>query len=322
MNRIALLLLMSLGTSVMMTAQSVGVGTTTPDSSAILDISSTTQGLLIPRMTAVDRDAIDDPADGLLVFVTTDSMFYLFDGTNWVTLTDRIRDLRDADGDTRVMVELTPDEDVIHFDMEGVEYFRMDNGRLKVLNTGKSVFFGNGAGASDDLSNNSNVAIGDSALFSNTTGNLNTANGRAALSSNTIGNENTATGAEALRLNTTGSENTATGRAALLANTTGNKNTATGAYALGNNTTGIQNTANGTYALRNNTTGSYNMAIGNSALFSNTTGTNNTATGNSALFYNTTGSNNTANGIGALVYNTTGKENTANGAYSLVKNTT
>ena len=46
----------------------VGIGTTTPDASSALDITSTTKGLLIPRMTAAERDAITSPAQGLIIF--------------------------------------------------------------------------------------------------------------------------------------------------------------------------------------------------------------------------------------------------------------
>jgi len=46
----------------------VGIGTTTPDASSALDITSTTKGLLIPRMTAAQRDAITSPAQGLIIF--------------------------------------------------------------------------------------------------------------------------------------------------------------------------------------------------------------------------------------------------------------
>lgn len=48
----------------------VGVGTNTPNASAALDITSTTQGLLIPRMTSAQRTAISAPADGLVVYQT------------------------------------------------------------------------------------------------------------------------------------------------------------------------------------------------------------------------------------------------------------
>jgi len=46
----------------------VGIGTVNPDASAILDIVSATQGVLLPRLTTAQRDGIVNPADGLLVF--------------------------------------------------------------------------------------------------------------------------------------------------------------------------------------------------------------------------------------------------------------
>ncbi len=48
----------------------VGVGTNTPNASAALDVTSTTKGLLTPRMTSVQRLAISNPADGLVVYQT------------------------------------------------------------------------------------------------------------------------------------------------------------------------------------------------------------------------------------------------------------
>ena len=59
---------------------------TAPDASAMLDVKSTTGGLLIPRMTAADRDNIASPATGLTVYVTDDNSFYNFDGANWINL--------------------------------------------------------------------------------------------------------------------------------------------------------------------------------------------------------------------------------------------
>ena len=52
------------------TSAQVGIGTTTPDASSALDITSTTGGLLVPRMTAAQRDAITSPAQGLIIFCT------------------------------------------------------------------------------------------------------------------------------------------------------------------------------------------------------------------------------------------------------------
>jgi hypothetical protein len=49
----------------------IGIGTTTPDNSSALDISSTTKGLLMPRLTTLERDLIVSPATGLMIFNTT-----------------------------------------------------------------------------------------------------------------------------------------------------------------------------------------------------------------------------------------------------------
>jgi hypothetical protein len=48
----------------------VGIGTNAPDASAALDITSTTGGLLTPRMTAAQRDGITTPSQGLIIFCT------------------------------------------------------------------------------------------------------------------------------------------------------------------------------------------------------------------------------------------------------------
>jgi hypothetical protein len=58
----------------------VGVGTTTPDLSAIMDISATDRGVLVPR---TDTLSITAPATGLLIYTPTDSAFWYFDGIYW-----------------------------------------------------------------------------------------------------------------------------------------------------------------------------------------------------------------------------------------------
>ncbi len=51
-------------------AAQVGIGTTTPDASSILDVESTDKGILIPRLTTVQINAISNPANGLMVYNT------------------------------------------------------------------------------------------------------------------------------------------------------------------------------------------------------------------------------------------------------------
>ena len=67
------------------TAQ-VGVGTNSPNASAQLDVSSTTKGLLPPRMTTAQRNNISNPANGLIIFNTTSNSLNVFLLGNWYQL--------------------------------------------------------------------------------------------------------------------------------------------------------------------------------------------------------------------------------------------
>lgn len=69
------------------TVAQVGINTETPDASAALDITSTTGGLLVPRMTQAQRNQINDPAgpaDGLMIYQTDGTPgFYYYNGSSW-----------------------------------------------------------------------------------------------------------------------------------------------------------------------------------------------------------------------------------------------
>ena len=66
-------------------ASAVGIGTVAPDASAILEVSSTSQGFLFPRMTESQRGAITSPATGLLVYQTDgDEGVYIKKSFGWV----------------------------------------------------------------------------------------------------------------------------------------------------------------------------------------------------------------------------------------------
>lgn len=63
----------------------VGIGTTTPDSSSILHLESSNSGLLIPRLTYIQKILITNPAIGLLIYQTdNEDGFWYYDGNNWL----------------------------------------------------------------------------------------------------------------------------------------------------------------------------------------------------------------------------------------------
>lgn len=62
----------------------IGIGTSSPNTSAALDITSNTKGFLPPRMTAAQRTAISSPAEGLLVFQTNETTgLWFYSGGKW-----------------------------------------------------------------------------------------------------------------------------------------------------------------------------------------------------------------------------------------------
>ena len=67
--------------------ENVMIGTQTVEESAALAVESTQQGILLPRMTLTERDAIESPATSLLIFQTDETPgFYYFNGAEWVNL--------------------------------------------------------------------------------------------------------------------------------------------------------------------------------------------------------------------------------------------
>lgn len=78
---IALMLFTALGYA------QVGINTNNPDASSALEIESTTGGILIPRLKQTQRDAITEPATGLMIYQTDQtSGFYFYDGTAWTKI--------------------------------------------------------------------------------------------------------------------------------------------------------------------------------------------------------------------------------------------
>src|SRR6476661_3154713 len=85
--RAGLLALLLLGATLSTQAQApgVGIGTATPNPSAALDVSSTTKGLLPPRLTQTQRDAINPAAAaaGLTIYNTSTGKLNTWNGTSW-----------------------------------------------------------------------------------------------------------------------------------------------------------------------------------------------------------------------------------------------
>ena len=67
--------------------KNVGIGTNSPDPSAVLELSSNEKGMLVPRMSTFLRLSITAPATGLLVYDSDLSLFYFYDGSQWKALT-------------------------------------------------------------------------------------------------------------------------------------------------------------------------------------------------------------------------------------------
>ncbi|NOT52556.1 MAG: hypothetical protein HOP10_14905 [Chitinophagaceae bacterium] len=206
---------------------------------------------------------------------------------------------------------------------------------IAVGNNALAVFsYANGGTSYDSY----NIAVGDSALFSNQTtvtttqAARNIAIGHRGLRTNSSGSRNIALGNFALFSSTTANDNLAIGDNALFDNTVGFLNIAIGNKSLTNNTSGFNNLGLGYNSLGNNTAGSFNIAIGEGSMASNTNNDHNIAMGFSALSSqsNTSGVNtfNIAIGDSSLSTNNPGpgnsggKNNIALGHYSSRKNTT
>ncbi|MEO6132759.1 MAG: hypothetical protein ABIQ02_13000, partial [Saprospiraceae bacterium] len=101
---------------------SINTSGSAPHASAMLDITSTTKGVLIPRMTTTERNAINggSPETSLMIFNTSTNTYNYWNGTAWISMAaGNIKELSDADGNTKVEVEKNVNEDKIRFTTNG-----------------------------------------------------------------------------------------------------------------------------------------------------------------------------------------------------------
>lgn len=330
--------------------QNVGIGTTAPNASAQLEIQSTSKGILIPRVTTSQMNAIASPAKGLMVLDTLTNQLMVNMGTslvpNWQSVVTGSGWALKGNSGTIPYTNFIGTTDASPL------VFKTKNYVAGLIDT-NNVYWGIGPGAFVtsgiantavghssfylDTSGSFNTVIGNVAMQKNRSGSFNTVAGSSALSNNLTGNYNTSIGNEAMWKNRKGSSNVAVGIAALWSDTVANNvvavgdsalfsqlaspggglNTAVGSKTMFSTTAGYANTAVGNRALYSNTTGSGNTAFGDNSLYNNTTAWNNAAYGNYSLQANTTGENNVAIGPGAMQENKSGSYNTALGLYSL-----
>lgn len=250
----------------MLFAQGVGINNPTPHTSALLDLTSTNKGLLVPRMTTAQRDAIPVPATSLLVFNTSTARFEYFDGAAWVPLVSPGWSLTGNTGTDPALNFLgTTNAQPLRF--------RVNNVNAGFIHSGTSRNIALGIGANQQLIASGSggtgiVSIGDSAGFS-TFG--------AALG-------NTFVGTRAGRNNLSGYQNTYIGNRA--------------GFAAG---LGIHNTTLGNESGRWITSSSGSTMIGSGAGQDLATGSNNSAFGRSTRFGATSMNNATVIGASAQV---------------------
>ena len=75
-----------------LTAQNVGIGTTTPNANAALEIKSNNKGVLMPRLSTTARNSMTNVAKGMLVYDTANAGFYFHDGGKWLPINQQNSD--------------------------------------------------------------------------------------------------------------------------------------------------------------------------------------------------------------------------------------
>lgn len=323
-------------------AQNVAINNTgiAANTSAILDASSTTKGILIPRMSKAQKNAITSPTVGLLVYQNTpDSLgFQYYDGAKWLWLAasnsiDTIAWKTTGNIGTNTTTNFIGTKDNVplsfrqndkwlgRFDATNRNYFIGANAGFNAPGINNVAIGDSAFGNTTTAAAYSNIAIGSKALFSNQTAHNVVAIGDSALLlsrwNNAASSENTAVGSKALMSSINGGGNTAIGYQALK-NSLTDGNTSVGSKSLFGLINGGGNTAIGTEALAYGSSGDYNTAIGyGTGQFTNAN--LNTYVGYLSGSVNSSGSN-TAVGANTMQNNTTGTKITVLGVDANVSN--
>lgn len=286
-------------------AQSVGIGTNIPDSSAQLDISNASKGILIPRMKNSSILSILKPAKGLMVYDSVNNQLMVNTGTpivpNWQTI------VANSGWNLSGNIGTKPLNQFVGTNDNAPLRFRINNQWAgQVDSTTRMVALGLSAGINNNPSTVANVAIGNAALSRNTTGGFNTALGDSAgfaLNGSTdgvfIGNSagigrSFNAGTFAVVIGAHAGDNAVAGWVTMLGNFAGASNQLIGNVMIGSE------------AGRHSTTGAATF-IGDQAGWSNTTGSQNVYVGTRAADSSKVGSGSTAMGYEAMMKNDVGE---------------
>ncbi|MFT6802521.1 MAG: hypothetical protein ACJA2N_001710 [Salibacteraceae bacterium] len=245
----------------------VGIGTVEPDNSAILDLSSSEKGFLMPRMSETQRTSIKTPAQGLQVYQTDGEIGnYTFDGIKWVNSTSGISAAVDpwlGGGNAASAGDFlgTTNSQPLVFKTNNTQSGYADFDYSK-----RNTFFGFQAGIAvtgirnlalgyqsmrgfnGAISGNDNVGIGTSTLAKVTSGSGNLGIATFSLQNTTTGNYNVGIGTNALNDIVDGSNNVAIGRLAGF-NVLGSNN-----VLIGNQAGQVETGSNKLYITNSNTT--------------------------------------------------------------------
>jgi hypothetical protein len=335
-------------------SQNVGINETgtTPDASAMLDVSATSKGILIPRMTRAQKFLIPSPSNGLLIYQTDDTLgFWYYEKNNWVPLMRSITFGKGLTGGTGGFIQGKGAVDIKKTGIAPGVYGNNNEYPIVTVNdygqitmtTTKRLVDNDTLNEIQDLKfSNDTLRLTKSKSFIHMKDFWNTkGNSGLSATNNFIGtidniplrfrvnntwfgelnasNANISFGTSS-NVNSAGYSNISIGTNALTKNAGGYYNTVVGWEAMYDNDNGNYNTAIGARTLYNNSSGAHNVGIAYQALSSNTSGNYNVGIGYQSLYNNTTGSYNMALGMYSLHYNVSGVMNAAMGYYALGAN--
>ena len=259
----------------------MGIGTKNPDTTSVLDLSSTTKGALFPRMTTAQRTDITAPAIGLTVFDLDSKTYWYYADSAWVEISTNKDESSQDNNKSRDVSDFWTTQGN---DLSGTEFigttsessleFRANDVRSGFIDLPlNNTFFGYAAGSQSE--GEFNVAIGKDALHHATGAVANIAIGVAALYNNLSGQGNVIMGPEAAYYNQ-GSENVVIGHGAFYRSGNQSSITAIGTRSMMNilgpeDGSPLSSTAVGYEAMLGsdnygNNTGNLNTAVGHQAL--------------------------------------------------------